>query len=75
MRQQQFLEVVERDDAERRWRETLQLVPRGVEEVPLASALGRVLAENVIARVDVPSFDRSNLDGFAIRAQDSFGAD
>ena len=75
MRQQQFLEVVERDDAERRWRETLQLVPRGVEEVPLASALGRVLAENVIARVDVPSFDRSNLDGFAIRAEDSFGAD
>ena len=75
MRQQQFLEVVERDDAERRWRETLQLVPRGIEEVPLASALGRVLAENVIAHVDVPSFDRSNLDGFAIRAQDSFGAD
>src|SRR5262249_30762605 len=33
-----------------------------------------VLALDVIAPVDVPGFDRSNVDGFAVRAQDTFGA-
>ena len=32
------------------------------------------LATDVVARVDVPSFDRSNFDGFAIHAADTFGA-
>jgi putative molybdopterin biosynthesis protein len=36
--------------------------------------LGRVLARDVVACVDVPSFDRSNYDGFAVRAVDTFGA-
>ena len=42
--------------------------------MPLAAALGRVLAEDVVAAVDVPSFDRSNFDGFAVRAADTYGA-
>ena len=42
--------------------------------MPLAAALGRVLAEDVIAEVDVPGFDRSNVDGFAVRAADLDGA-
>ena len=46
----------------------------GAEAVPLADALGRVLAEDVRAGVDVPGFDRSNMDGFAVRAADTFGA-
>ena len=33
-----------------------------------------MLAEDVLARVDVPAFDRSNLDGFAVSAADSYGA-
>jgi molybdopterin biosynthesis enzyme len=33
-----------------------------------------VLAEDVVAGVDVPGFDRSNVDGFAMQANDSFGA-
>ena len=37
-------------------------------------ALGRVLAEDVAAEVDVPGFDRSNMDGFALRAEDTYGA-
>lgn len=50
------------------------LSPRGSETVPLAAALGRVLAADVRSPVDVPSFDRSNVDGYALRAADSFGA-
>ena len=40
----------------------------------LGQAVGRVLAEDVIATVDVPGFDRSNVDGFALRASDTAGA-
>jgi putative molybdopterin biosynthesis protein len=72
--QEQFLNVIDRDEAEARFRAALMLEPLGVEQVPLADALGRVLAEDVVARVDVPSFDRSNFDGFAIHAADTFGA-
>jgi putative molybdopterin biosynthesis protein len=74
VKQEQFLEILDRDEAERRWHAALDLAPLGVEEVALAEALGRVLAEDTRAGVDVPSFDRSNLDGFALRAVDSFGA-
>ncbi|HZY83866.1 MAG TPA: hypothetical protein VFE78_03490, partial [Gemmataceae bacterium] len=74
MLQQQFLDVIDRDEAERRFRAALDLRPLGAEAVPLAAALGRVLAEDVVAPLDVPSFDRSNVDGFAVRAADTFGA-
>ena len=40
----------------------------------LPAALGRVLAVDVISPVDVPGFDRSNVDGFAVRAADTFGS-
>lgn len=44
------------------------------ERIPLELALGRVLAEDVSAPEDVPGFSRSSMDGFAVRAQDTFGA-
>jgi putative molybdopterin biosynthesis protein len=72
--QEQFLEVVDRDTAELRWRSGLHPETLDAEEVPLASALGRVLAIDVIAQVDVPHFDRSNVDGFAVQAQDTYHA-
>lgn len=73
--QDQFLDVIDRDEAESRFRAALALQPLGVETIPLDAALGRVLARDVIARVDVPSFDRSNYDGFALHAADTFGSD
>ena len=74
MKQEQFLKILDRDAAELRWHAALELVALAAEVVPIDAALGRVLAEDVPAGVDVPSFDRSNLDGFALRAEDSFGA-
>ena len=44
------------------------------EETPLARALSRVIAGDVIAAEDIPRFDRSTMDGYAVRAQDTFGA-
>jgi putative molybdopterin biosynthesis protein len=72
--QSQFLEVLDRDEAERRFRAVVGRAALPPERVPLAEALGRVLAEDVRASVDVPGFDRANMDGFAVRAADTFGA-
>src|SRR5580698_6958092 len=72
--QEQFLQVLDRDEAERRFRAAIDCTPRGTEVVPLDAALGRVLADDVVSPVDVPSFDRSNVDGFALVAEDTFGA-
>ncbi len=73
--QKQFLEVIDRDEAHRRFREALGNVTQRREEIDLADALGRVLLEDVVAEIDVPNFDRSNVDGFAVRAADTWGAD
>jgi len=44
------------------------------ETVRLEAAAGRVIAAPPVASVDVPSFDRAAMDGFAVRAEDTFGA-
>ncbi|MCC7487296.1 MAG: molybdopterin biosynthesis protein [Burkholderiales bacterium] len=72
--QTQFLNVITRDEAMARFLAHLDLRPVGRETVPLARALNRVLAEDIVAAVDVPCFDRSNVDGFAVLAADTFGA-
>ena len=72
--QEQFLQVLDRDEAERRFRAAIDVAPRGIEQIPLDAALGRVLAADVKSPVDVPSFDRSNVDGYAVIAEDTFGA-
>jgi putative molybdopterin biosynthesis protein len=73
-RQEQFLEVVSADEARARFEQHLDLSPLAAETVPLAAALTRVLAHDVVAAVDAPPFDRSNVDGFALRAIDTIGA-
>jgi putative molybdopterin biosynthesis protein len=74
LKQTQFLEVLDRDEAERRWRLVVGRDSLSNETIGLDVALDRVLAEDVRATVDVPGFDRSNMDGFAVRASDTFGA-
>src|SRR5262249_12356740 len=73
-RQEQFLEVVSADEARTRFTRHLDLAPLPGESVALATALGRVLAHDVAAPIDVPPFDRANVDGFAVRAADTAGA-
>lgn len=52
--------------------DAVTIVP--TETIPLGDAYGRVLAMDVVAMEDVPSFDRSPLDGYAFRAEDTSGA-
>ena len=73
-RQEQFLEVVSADEARARFSRAIDLAPLEPERVTLSDALGRVLAHDVVAAVDAPPFDRSNVDGFALRAADTVGA-
>jgi putative molybdopterin biosynthesis protein len=73
-RQEQFLDVVSAAEARRRFEARIDLSPLAAESVSLAAALSRVLAADIIAPVDAPPFDRSNVDGFAIRAADTAGA-
>jgi molybdopterin molybdotransferase/putative molybdopterin biosynthesis protein len=73
-RQEQFLEVVSAEEARRRFEGRLDLTPLPRERVTLAHALGRVLAHDVVAPLDVPPFDRANVDGFALRSADTAAA-
>ncbi|UCD00414.1 MAG: molybdopterin molybdotransferase MoeA [Promethearchaeota archaeon] len=50
----------------------LQINP--IEEVEILNALNRILAEDIKSEMDIPPFDRSAMDGYAIKAEDSFGA-
>jgi putative molybdopterin biosynthesis protein len=68
--QEQFLTVLPRDEAVRRFERALMPAPVGTERAELAEALGRVLADDVASPGDVPPFDRSAVDGFAVRAAD-----
>ncbi len=52
----------------------LRVAPRGHEVIPLEAALGRVLASDVIAPHDLPPFERSAVDGWAVRAEDTAAA-
>jgi molybdopterin molybdotransferase len=59
------------EEAQRRILERVVLLPS--ERVPLVAAAGRVLAEPAAARVDLPPFDSSAMDGFAVRSADTPG--
>ena len=68
--QDQFLSILSREDALARF--DAALFPRAIlsEQRSLAEALGCALTEDVVAPIDVPPFDRSNVDGFAVRSAD-----
>jgi molybdenum cofactor synthesis domain-containing protein len=72
MGRKEFRTLVSLEDARK------ALVPfyrRDSEQVPLSGCYGRVLARDVHSKVDVPGFDRASMDGFAVKAKDTWGAD
>jgi molybdopterin biosynthesis enzyme len=72
--QAQFLTVVSPEEAHQRWWSAVKPAPRPPEPCALAELLGRRLAVAVAAPLDVPGFDRANVDGFAVLAADTYGA-
>src|SRR6202045_890647 len=68
--QDQFLTILSREDAIARFEAALFPRPVGSEPRRLSEALGYALAQDIVAPIDVPPFDRSNVDGFAVRSAD-----
>src|SRR3979409_1771617 len=72
--QDQFLTILSREDALARFEAALFPRPVPSEQRRIADALGCALAEDIVAPIDVPPFDRSNVDGFAVRSADLVSA-
>jgi len=69
-----FEKLTNVDDASSTFFKALKPKRLGAEHVSIEDALGRVTAMSIFAPVDLPSFDRSAVDGYAVRAEDTFGA-
>jgi putative molybdopterin biosynthesis protein len=69
-----FRKLISFDEAKQILRQNLSPKPVGVERVPLSRAHDRVLAQDVVAPISIPPFNRSIVDGYAVKAADTFGA-
>jgi molybdopterin molybdotransferase len=72
VRMRGFMEKTDLDAALKMLRSLVE--PLEAESVRLEQALGRTLAQDIISREEVPSFDKSAMDGYALRAAETFGA-
>ena len=68
-----MLEVVSLEDAKAAVSRRFAAFEQDVQQVPLENAVGRAIADDVVAQEGVPAFDRSTVDGFAVVASDTFG--
>jgi len=70
-----FRKLVSVEEAKQILAKSFTPKPIGKERVPLSKALRRVLAIDVVSLLDIPPFNRSTVDGYAVKASDTFGAD
>jgi putative molybdopterin biosynthesis protein len=70
-----FRRLMTFDEAKKIVAEQLKPTTLGAEEIPLLDAYNRVLKENVVSTLDIPPFNRSTVDGFAVKAEDTYGAE
>jgi len=69
-----FQKLTSTNDALRTWLNILQIKRRREVTMPLHKALNRVLAEDIVAEEDLPRFDRSAVDGYALKSESTSGA-
>ncbi len=70
-----FRELLTIEEARQVISKNIQAIPKGTESAPLLDVFNRVLAEDVVSALDIPPFNRSTVDGYAVRAEDTFGAE
>jgi len=68
-----FRELISYEKAKEVISESIKPIER-VESIPIEEAHDRILAENIVAETFVPSFDRASMDGYAVKAEDTYGA-
>ena len=69
-----FFQVISLEQAIQRLQQKFPAKALDVEYIPLMQAQRRFLAEDIIAADNVPDFNRSTVDGYAVLAADTFGA-
>lgn len=74
MKRKMFRETVTINEAKKIINSYSEGITREKELVNYRDALDRLLAENVVAKEDIPGFSRSTVDGFAVNSKDTFGA-
>jgi putative molybdopterin biosynthesis protein len=70
-----FRKLVTFNEAKQILWQKLQPKPLGSQKISLLQAYNRVLAEDMTSKLDIPPFNRSTVDGYAVKAQNTFGAD
>ncbi len=70
-----FRKLLALEEAQKIIKDNYEPKPLGIEQVSLLQAGQRVLAENVHASIDIPPFNRSTVDGYAVKSEDTFGAE
>jgi len=70
-----FRKLMTFDEAKRVITEQLKTEALGEEELPLLEAYNRVLKEDITSALDIPPFNRSTVDGYAVKAADTFSAE
>jgi putative molybdopterin biosynthesis protein len=70
-----FRKLMTFDEAKKAINLHLKPEPLGTEEISLLEAYNRVLAEDMASALDIPPFNRSTVDGYAVKAEDTFGAE
>ena len=70
-----FRKLMTFDEAKKVISEQLKPEALGEEEISLLEAYNRVLRENVVSALEIPPFNRSTVDGYAVEAADTFGAE
>jgi len=70
-----FRKLVSFHEAKQILKRNFSPIPVGVEGVFLSKAHSRILTKDILSPIDVPPFDRSTVDGYAVKAADTFGAD
>jgi len=69
-----FRKLLSFDEAKQLLEQTFDAKPVGVETVSISEAHERVLAQDIVAPLNIPPFSRSTVDGYAVTAADTFGA-
>ena len=66
--------VVSREEALKTLEAHLRVLPPAAEKIHISLSLGRVIAGEILSPEELPEFDRSTMDGYAVRSADTFGA-
>ncbi len=70
-----FRKLLTLKEAQKAIQQHFEHKPVGIEQVRLLQAGERILAENVHAFINIPPFNRSTVDGYAVKSEDTFGAE